>query len=330
VSRHREIEVVSSPSSPIQQKPTVALTACPDYQPEKVAAALQRQFDLLGGMEKFISRGDQVLIKPNFIVPRPARSAVQTDPAVIIELARLIKEYGGRPFVADSSAWGNAMVCAKALGLEEPLKRLAVPLRQLNKPRRQKINGSSVGISSVALEADKIINVPKFKTHQQLFATFAIKNMFGCVCGKEKAVWHYLKGGSEADFCGMLLGIYRVLVPCVNIIDAVVVMEGPGPINGFARPLGLLIGGVDPVACELVCCELAGFNPDDLPMIRTARRQRFGCDNLSRVHITGDDYKNFICPDFQPARQEPLRFSFIHVCKSIAKQIKILAQNVHN
>lgn len=326
----RKIEMVLSPSQPMNQRSTVALTACPDYQSENIAAALQRQFGLLGGMEKFISKGDQVLIKPNFIAPRPARQAVQTDPAIIIELARLIKDFGARPFVGDSPAWADTFACVKALGLDEPLKRLSVPIRQLNKPRRHSINGSRVGISALALDADKIINLPKFKTHQQLYATFAVKNIFGCVSGKEKALWHFIKGSSSSDFCSMLIGIYKLLSPSLTLIDAVTVMEGPGPINGIARPLGLLIGGVDPIACELVCCELVGFNPDDLPMIRTARRQHFGSDNINSVRIAGDDYKNFICPDFQAARQVPLRFSFIQVCKSIAKQIKMITRSVLN
>lgn len=68
-------------------------------------------------------------------------------------------------------------------------------------------------------EADRIVNLPKFKTHQQLTATFAVKNMFGCVCGKEKAFWHFAKGHSLEEFSRLLIGIYQLLSPCLTIAD---------------------------------------------------------------------------------------------------------------
>ena len=184
---------------------TVTLTQCSDYTPAKVAACLQRHFDLLGGVAKFIRRGDSVLIKPNLIAPRSHRHATQTHPAVIIELARLLKDFGAKPFVGDSPAWTNAANCARKLRLDEPLKKLGVPLRQLNNPVSCSVDdrGTKVGISSVALDADVIINLPKFKSHQQLVGTFAVKNMFGCVSGKKKAYWHFARGAEQdsANFC---------------------------------------------------------------------------------------------------------------------------------
>jgi uncharacterized protein (DUF362 family) len=276
---------------------------------------------LLGGLDKFISRGDRVLLKPNFISPKPAGEAAQTDPAVIVAVAQVVKDFGAKPFVADSPAWRDVFACAKVLGLDQPLKNLDVPLRQLNRPKRCRIAGSSVGISTVALEADRIINLPKFKTHQQLGATFAVKNMFGCVCGKEKPIWHFVRGRCCEDFCRMLIEIYKFLAPALTIIDGVIAMEGPGPIRGRAKPLGLLIGGTDPVACERVCCEAVGLSARDLPIITTAEKMGFGCANTSQIEVVGDGYADFVCADFEPAVQIPIRFSFAHVCTSLAKQL---------
>jgi uncharacterized protein (DUF362 family) len=73
--------------------PTVILSRCSDYSPPGIAEALQRQFELLGGLEKFIKAGDTVLLKPNFIAPRSRRHATQTHPAVILETARLLKDF---------------------------------------------------------------------------------------------------------------------------------------------------------------------------------------------------------------------------------------------
>jgi uncharacterized protein (DUF362 family) len=309
--------------------PIVTVTDCQSYDKPGISDAIERQFTLLGGIDKFISRGDTVLLKPNFIAPKPRQNATQTDPAVIIETARLLRDFGAKPFVGDSPAWTNVFACAKALELEEPLRKLDVPLKQLDKPRfcRVGTRNTPVGLSSVALDADVIINLPKFKSHQQLVATFAVKNMFGCVSGKYKALWHFRKGRNPSDFCEMLIDIYSYLKPVLTIIDGVVAMEGPGPIRGRARQLGWLIGSTEPLACEVICARLINLEPDNIPVIKTAKKIGFGCTNPTDIQILGDDFTSRICTDFKIPQQIPLRFSLPHVCKSICKQIIFLTKS---
>jgi len=303
----------------------VALTACGDYSQSKISEAIERQFSFLGGLEKFVSRGDVVLLKPNLISPRRRACATQTDPAVIIETARLLKDFGAKPFVGDSPAWGNVFSSVKALEMEEPLRKLDVPVRQLNRPLRCRIGKSTVGISSVALEADAVINLPKLKTHQQLVTTFAVKNMFGCVSGKKKAYWHFARGKKADSFCELLIGIFRFVNPAITIIDGVIAMDGPGPIRGRARPLGYLIGGTDPVACEVVCARLVNIEPDELPIIRTAKRMGYGCCAADKIEIAGDKFPQNVCMDFELPELIPIRFSLPHICRSICKQALLLA-----
>lgn len=309
----------------------VALIHCPDYEPDRLAQAIRRQVDLLGGIEAFVKRGDSVLIKPNFITPKSHhRSAAQTHPAVILEVARLLKDCGAKPFVADSPAWADTLACARALELVEPLEKLGVPIRQLDNPKKCRLprGGPRVGLSSVALEADAIVNLPKFKAHQQLTATFAVKNMFGCVSGKHKALWHFRKGDDPTAFCKMLIGIYEHLAPVLTIIDGIVAMEGQGPINGPSRRLGWLIAGADPIACELVCCGLIDQSPDRLPIVRTAREIGFGCVDRDRIEIVGDALPAEPCRDFLMPELSPIKFSFVHICRSCIKQVMLLARGL--
>ena len=309
--------------------PTVALTQCGDYSQAKIAKAIAAQFELCGGLGKFVKPGDSVLLKPNLIAPRSRRHATQTDPAVIIETAKLLKDFGAKPFIGDSPAWGSVFGCIKALKLAEPLQKLGVPVKPLTKPRICRVGkyNTKVGISSVALDADVIINLPKFKTHQQLVATFAVKNMFGTVAGKRKALWHFAKGKNPDDFCELLIAIFKLLNPALTIIDAVTVMDGPGPIRGRARPLGYLIGGTDPVACETLCCKLVDIEPEDMPIIRAARQADFGCSEPDRIKVVGDSLPE-PCRDFELPRLIPIRFSLVHVCKSICKQLLLLTKQV--
>jgi uncharacterized protein (DUF362 family) len=307
--------------------PTVTLTRCSDYSQAKIAQAIATQFELIGGLEKFVTRGDAVLLKPNFIAPRSRRCATQTDPAVLLEVARLLKDFGARPFIGDSPAWGNVFTCVKALKLEEALKKLSVPVKQLNKPRKCRIGDTVVGISSVALDADVIINMPKFKTHQQLVTTFAVKNMFGCVSGKRKALWHFAKGKNADEFCELLIEIYKFLNPALTIIDGVIAMDGPGPISGRARPLGYLLGGTDPFSLEVICSKLVNINPENLPIIKTAKQMGLNCPDADSIKILGDSLPQNPCTDFELPQLIPIRFSLPHVCKSICKQILLLAKS---
>jgi uncharacterized protein (DUF362 family) len=308
-------------------KSVVSITHLDNYKSSAVSDALKKHFSLHGGLDKFINKGDRVLIKPNLIAPRSARCATQTDPAVILETAKLIKDFPATPFIADSPAWSDTQNCLSKLKILEPLKKLGVPVRQLDKPVKCNINGVKVGISSAALEADAIINLPKFKTHQQLGATFAIKNMFGCVSGKRKAWWHFRKGKSERAFADLIVGIHKKMNPVINIIDGVIAMDSQGPIRGRARPLGYIIASQDPAACELVCCKICGLSPESLPLVQSAIRNNLGSKSFDEITIEGDSLPDKPIEDFIPAALMPIRFSLPHIIKSVSKQIYLLGKN---
>jgi uncharacterized protein (DUF362 family) len=263
------------------------------------------------------------------IAPRPSQCATQTDPAVIIELAKILLDFGAKPFVGDSPAWANTRACAEALGIAEPLAKLGVRVKQLGRPvsRVLEHSGAKIGISSIALDADKIINLPKLKTHQQLVATIAVKNMFGCVSGKAKAIWHYKKGATFDDFCTMLIDVYKFLNPAITIIDAIIAMEGSGPRNGNPKKLGWLAASVDPIAAEIVCCDLIGISPNDLPIIKTAERLGFGCTDKQNIEIVGDSFATGEHIRLEPAELTPLMFSPVRIVKSIIRQIFILVKS---
>ena len=312
----------------MNDKQIVTITRCENYQPQKIHSALIKHLELLGGLEKFIKKDDSVLIKPNFIAPRPAKFATQTNPVVIVELVKILKDFGAKPFVGDSSAWATVKMCANAIGLTEPLKKLNVPLKSLNRPVDCRLeNGDILPISSIAVDADAIINLPKLKTHQQLVATFAVKNMFGVVSGKRKALLHFTKGSTSESFCEMLISIYKYMQPVFTIIDAVEVMDSQGPIHGRTRPLGWLISGTEPVAIETICCKLVNIEPDIIPIIRQARKMNFGTSNFENIRILGDDFSGQICTDFILPQTIPIRFSLPRVIKSIAKQAVILLKS---
>ena len=316
---------------PEKYQHTVAIQRCASYDPQQVYSAISRQLELLGGADRFFQKGQRVLIKPNLIVPKGPDIPAQTHPEVIYAVARIVKEARAFPVIGDSPAWSTTAGCLKALGADQRLRELGAEIVNLNHPVRMNIEGANVGISRVALEADVIINLPKLKAHQQLEATFAFKNMYGCVAGmagKEKAYWHFARGKEVESFCRMIVGIYQKLSPVLNIIDGIVAMEGQGPISGKPRDVGYLIASTDPAACERVCCDLIEFDPADLPLLMTAEKMGVGCSSAGSITIVGDTPETPVCPDFKRAIQAPLRFTFPRICKSIAKQCVILLKSL--
>ena len=312
----------------IPYQTTVAVMHCNTYAPETVRQAVSESLRLLGGSGRFVRPGQRILIKPNLIVPVGPDIPAQTHPEVICAVAEWVKTAGATPLVGDSPAWSDTAACLAALGIDQRLKAIGAEIIQLNHPVRMKIEGTSIGISRAALEADAIINLPKLKAHQQLGATIAVKNMYGCVAGKEKAFWHFAKGHSYEAFCRMLIGIHRRLGPVVNLIDGIVAMEGQGPINGTPRSLGVLVAGTDPIACEYICCRLMGIDPAGLPILKTAAQMRFGCHDAEAIETVGDPWPPLVCADFKAAEQTPLRFTLRRICKSISRQAVLLYPNL--
>jgi uncharacterized protein (DUF362 family) len=301
---------------------SVALTPCSTYDLDVVEQAITRQITALGGLESLVKPGDRVLIKPNFIAPRPADQAVQTHTSVILATSRLLKDYGARPFVGDSPAWGGVQACARAQGLDAPLKHLGIDLIQLDSPRSTAIGSghTRVGISAHALDADAIFNLPKLKAHQQMVVTFAVKNMFGCVSGKQKPYWHFSKGASMARFARFLMRIYAAIPPVLNLVDGIAAMDQTGPINGRPRALHWLIAGPDPIAVERACARLVGLPSETLPTIKAAEELQFGCPSDDQVHMVDTPWSDVTCmTDFEIPALIPVRFTLGRVVKSVVK-----------
>jgi uncharacterized protein (DUF362 family) len=144
--------------------------------------------------------------------------------------------------------------------------------------------------------------------------------MFGCVTGKKKPYWHFARGHSMDRFADFLLDVYRYIPPTVTLVDAVVAMEGAGPIGGQAKPVGWLIGGTDAIACETLCAQLLGLAPLDLPIVRAAQRADYGCWKQNNIEVLGDGEIFTPVSDFIIPELIPVRFSLPRVFKSIAKE----------
>lgn len=300
------------------------------YEPARVAEAITALLEPLGGWAAHVRSGDRVLVKPNFVARSTADRAVCTHPVVITEVCRQLIDFGARPIVGDAPTWGSLRGIVQTLGLADGLARLGVEVVPLNRARRVANQRGTVferlTVDATALDADAIVNLPKCKAHRQLYLTLAIKNMFGCVPGRRKSWWHVKAGNYESYFGRMLVETWALLRPTVTILDAIVGMEGNGPIKGDPRPMGFLLASPDGPAIERVGCEILGATPARLPTLVAAGELGVGTTDLGRIDLVGATLAELRVRDFRFARPMPIGFSLPRVVKSTVKNAWLIHQ----
>ena len=259
----------------------------------------------LGGMGKFVREGDRVLLKVNLLSAKAPEKAVTTHPELVRFVVREVKEAGGRPFIGDSPAGRftkKALQKAyRATGLEDISNEEDVPLNwDTDSTKQEMAEGKRLKrtpICHFALKADKIISLPKLKTHSLQYMTLAAKNLYGVVPGLTKAKYH-AQFPTRAAFADMLLDIQTVVKPDLCIMDGILCMEGQGPGNGDPIHLGWLLASTDPLAMDLAVCTLLGIDPIGIPLLRRARVRRLWPERIDYPLLQPDQIPR---PDFKMA-----------------------------
>ena len=227
--------------------------------------------DAIGG-EK-ITHGTKVLIKPNLLSPARPDQAITTHPMLIRAVAEYALGKGARVSVSDSSAVGSFDKVITSNGIRDALEGLDLNLAPLLDSVKVETGRkfSIIELSREVIEADIVINLPKLKTHAQMGLTLAVKNLFGCVVGLRKPEWHFRVGEDKALFAELLATIYMQIKPSINLMDAILAMEGQGPgTRGTPREVGFLIGGTDALDLDKAACRLVGMDPVSLLTTRAS------------------------------------------------------------
>jgi len=303
----------------------VSVVKCTDYSKEDVRSAVDKTFSFFGGIENVIKKGSKVLLKPNFLKESSPRKCIVTHPAVIEAVAEAVLEAGATPIIGDSPAFGSVAKVAKRIGLDKFAEKHGIDIIELDKPRKVSINCGgkdfSLTVSGRALDVDAIINLPKLKVHVQVLFTAGVKNLYGCVSGKQKA-WRHLKSKNDLEwYADMLIANYQLVKPVFTIVDAVTAMEEKGPTGGKPKDVSLLVGGIDVIAVDRVVTELLSVRPDDVPILRAAKRLGVGEQDLSKIEIAGEELASVKVHDFIFPELSPIGFDFIRVVKSLIRHL---------
>ena len=286
----------------------ISLIRCSNYDHEAVEEAVRRAVDLLGGISTMVHPGERVLIKPNLLLATHPDRAVTTHPSVLAAVVRLVKEAGATPLIGDSPGMPLYERVLRVTGVRSVAEELATEISDFSEDPCEVENGDGVHVkrlvlSRAAVEADKLISLPKLKTHGQVYFTGAVKNQFGCVPGLLKAQYHFRFPDRDL-FAGALLDINRYLKPkaVLAIMDGIVAMEGNGPSGGSPRDVGVIIAGREFPAVDVVACRTVNIEPMTVPTIRLAYETGFIEGDIGGINVLGAQGEDVIVRDFKRLR----------------------------
>ncbi len=287
-------------------KPRVYVVRCPTY--EQVEGKLRELVERMGGMGQFTDPGDRVALKLNLLMAAEPEKAVTTHPAVAAAVGRLVEDAGASPFLIDSPTGGYSYTEStlkrvyRATGMQKAAERADLDVNvdtsyeTVSYPEGKLIRHFE--ILSPLLEAERIFNLSKLKTHNLMTMTGAVKNLFGAIPGRIKPGYH-AKLTDKSLFAQMLLDLAGCVHPRLSIMDAVVGMEGDGPGSGTPRPVGLLIGSESPLALDVVAGEIMGLDREENPLLVEAEKQGRDPTRLEEIELVGMDPGELRIPDFQ-------------------------------
>ena len=289
----------------MSERPVVAVVRCVDY--EQVDEALRRAVDLVGGIGRYVRPGQRVVLKPNLLRAMPPEAGVTTHPSVVRAVARMVREVGARPVIADSPGGPFTPLTLRRLYQKTGMSQVAEETgAELNYDtavtRVPNPHGGLlrlVEVMSVVATADAVINLPKLKTHNLTRLTVAVKNLFGVIPGLTKMGYH-AKLQDAHTFSQGLVDIERCVRPVLSITDAVVAMDGNGPSGGDLFDGQVLLVSPDALATDVVAMALVGWEPLSMPTIRVAVEWGITTGRLEDVELRGDSLDDLRFHGFRP------------------------------
>ncbi|MDD5397856.1 MAG: DUF362 domain-containing protein [Dehalococcoidia bacterium] len=253
-------------------------------EPETLA---RKAIDLLGGIKRFVKKGDNVIIKPN-IGPamRTYEYAATTNPWLVAAVTSMCLEAGaGRVRVMDKPFSGTAESGFLNSGIREEVEKAGGEIELMSRFKYASTDiplGRDIkkwDIYQDILKADVLINMPIAKHHSASRLTLGMKNLMGVV--NMAQLFHLNLGQRIADLASRVR-------PTLTIIDAIRILTANGPTGGDlndVRKLDTVIAGTDMVAVDSYATSLFKLRPDDIPYIKIATEMGLGSSDLNKLDI---------------------------------------------
>lgn len=221
-------------------------------------------------------KGRPVVIKPNLVEFEPG-SAINTHPLLVHAACEAFRAAGASQVtIAEGPGHRrDTLDLAEAAGYFQTIPGFEDSFVDLNLDEVTLVDLPQrfsrlkrVYLPNTVLGAALLVSMPKMKTHHWVGATLSMKNLFGVVPGGvygwPKNVLHW------AGIAESIADLHSVFPRAFALVDGIVGMEGNGPIQGVAKPMGVLVAGADPVAVDATCCRLMRLDPARMEYMRLA------------------------------------------------------------
>ncbi|GAP44904.1 uncharacterized conserved protein, DUF362 family [Lentimicrobium saccharophilum] len=260
------------------------LVAVRDGEPDVM---FDRAIASLGGMTKYVRKGQKVVVKPNIGWDVSPERAGNTNPKLVGRIVKHCLEAGASEvYVFDNTcdAWN---LCYKNSGIEKAVKDAGgkiVPgntenyYKTVQIPKGKRLKEARV--HELILNSDVFINVPVLKHHSSASISLAMKNLMGVVW--DRRYWH------RNDLHQCIADFVTWRKPTLNVIDGYRVMLRNGPRGVSEADVVLmkqLIVSADIVAADAAATLVFGSKPQDIPHIRIANEMKLGTMDLTKLNI---------------------------------------------
>ena len=264
---------------------------------QDIAQAVDRIMDALAPDD---FTGAKVLLKPNMVGPSLPVLGHTTHPELVRAVVRACVKRNGQVMVGDNPGGitSNSRNVAEATGILEASEGCYISLSERVVEKIGKTSKMPLIISLAILDADYIINLPRFKTHTFMMVTGAIKNTYGYLAGACKAKLH-LDASHRETFANVVCDLLELRPPELHIMDATTALEGNGPCHGGSlRQVDKLLASCDPLALDSVMARMMGVEPDLLPIQKAAIDRGLGYAGMDEIEIQGsfEPIPNFKMP----------------------------------
>jgi uncharacterized protein (DUF362 family) len=254
----------------------------PTATPEQL---VQRAVDAMGGMKRFVSRGDVVVVKPNIGWDRMPIHAANTNPDVVAAVVKLAYDAGAKRVVVADGSCNDPNRCFQRSGIWRAAYDTGaeVVLPQEHRYRTMRLKGDVLDewpVFTTLVDADKVISVPVAKHHNLAKYTAAMKNWYGVLGGRRNRL-HQNIDTSIADLATFMR-------PTLVVVDAWRVLMRNGPQGGNiddARDMHMVLATVDQVAADSYGCTLIGQKPENVPYLEMGEKRGLGTRRWENLRV---------------------------------------------
>jgi len=252
-------------------------------------AMVRRAVGALGGMARFVRKGDVVVVKPNIGWDRTPELAANTNPEVVRAVVRMCLEAGAKTVRVVDRPCNDPRRCYKQSGIKDAVESIGSPAVVVEHVDPRKFvektirNGKTLQrwtFYKDVLEADRTINVPIAKHHNATRLTMSLKNIMGVLGGNRGNIHH--------DLDRNIVELNTVMRFDLIVLDAVRILTANGPQGGRlqdVRVADTIVAGTDPVAVDSYGATLFGISGKDVPHVLYASQLGLGEIDLKKVRI---------------------------------------------